>query len=130
MEWLRRFMYGRRGMDQLNLALLIASFICILLSRILFRGIFSLLALAALAFCYYRALSRDVYRRAAENQKFMRFWQPAGANLRSFASTIKDRKTHCHCQCPACKQKIRLPKGRGRLEVTCPKCGQRFIKET
>lgn len=130
MEWLRRFMYGRRGMDQLNLALLIVSFIFVLLSRFLFGGIFSLLALAALVFCYYRALSRDVYRRAAENQRFMHFWQPIGANLRSFVSTIKDRKTHCHCKCPGCGQKIRLPKGRGKLEVSCPKCRMKFIKET
>ena len=129
-EKLIRFMYGRYGVDSLGKFLIALAFITILLANIMDSGIFSLLSWFFIIYAYFRMFSRNVYKRSAENQTFLaktakiRGWFYKQKNLMS------QRKTHCIFKCPTCRQKIRVPKGKGRIEIHCPKCNTKFIKKS
>ncbi|MEG1943110.1 MAG: hypothetical protein RR049_04770, partial [Angelakisella sp.] len=88
-ESLQRFMYGRYGMDQLSLALLIIGMIASLCSG--FKNssfFFNVIYLICVILCFYRMLSRDCSRRAAENQWFMSIWGRITGKLRGFKSEM------------------------------------------
>lgn len=124
-----RFMQGRYGNDRLNQALMILTLVFMLLS-FFGHGGFSLLALLLLGYSYFRMFSRNIYARSAENQWYLK----QEGKVRGFFSAkkreISQRKTHCIFKCPNCKQKIRVPRGHGRIEITCRKCGNKFIRKT
>lgn len=129
-EKLMRFMYGRYGIDSLGKFLLGAGIVFFLLSGFFDLGIFYLLAWAVLIYSYFRMFSRNIYKRAAENQAYLKHT----AKIRSFWWTQKNlfrqRKTHHIYKCPSCSQKIRVPKGKGKIEIRCPKCQTTFIKRS
>ena len=126
--WLQRFMSGRYGSDAFGNFLCVVSLICLVLG--LFVGIFYYIGLALLIYTYFRMLSRNVSKRYAENQMFLQ----KSAGVRARFARVKQRfalrKTYRYFSCPRCKQQIRVPKGRGRISITCPKCGTQFIKKT
>lgn len=126
MEKLRRFMIGRYGSDRLNWALLIAYFIW---SMIFTRGYIRYAAVIFLALFWFRFLSRDVYRRNAENRKFTELTDPAVNYFRKLNSRLKDRE-HRYYTCPRCKQTLRVPRGMGKITITCPHCKSTIIKKT
>lgn len=115
----RGFMVGRNGVDQLAWALCILTMVLSLIGSFSGLEAFSLLANIPMVLALFRVLSRDVYRRQAENQKFMQFF-----------GRIKGRKTHCYFRCPACKTRVRVPRGKGKIKITCPSCREAFIKKT
>lgn len=130
-EAIRKFMYGRYGSDQLNIVLLVAAIAVSLTNSLLsfiFRDFFVymriinpllyFLMLALLGFGIFRMLSRNIYARQKENRKFRQLW-----------TCLKDRKNR-YFHCPKCKQMVRVPRGRGKINITCPKCGERFIKKS
>lgn len=129
-EKFMRFMYGRYGVDSLGKFLVALAFITIILGNITDKGIFSLISWGLLIYAYYRMFSKQVYKRASENQVFLsktskiRSWFYKEKNL------MAQRKTHRIYKCPTCKQKIRVPKGKGRIEICCPKCNTKFIKKS
>lgn len=130
-EALRRFMYGRYGIDQLSLALLAVAMVSSLLAGLRNSSfIFNLLYLVAIVLCFYRILSRDCTRRSDENRRFMGQWMRLVGKFRGSKSEMGQRKNYCLFKCPKCGQKLRLPKGKGMVEVTCVKCGTKFQKKT
>ncbi len=129
-ERLSKFMEGRYGgNDTLNKWLLGAFLIFLLLAIILESGILNLLAIAALIYSYFRIFSRNISKRTAENQKFYEWTQPIRHIFTKNANGAKDR-THRIFQCPQCGQKVRVPKGRGKIQITCPKCRHEFTKRS
>lgn len=126
--WLQRFMSGRYGSDAFGNFLCVVSLICLVLG--LFVGIFYYIGLALLIYTYFRMLSRNVSKRYAENQMFLQKSAGVRAMFARFKQRFALRKTYRYFSCPRCKQQIRVPKGRGRISITCPKCGTQFIKKT
>ena len=114
---LRQFMYGRYGSDQLGMALLILGIVLMLLGTF-WLSVFTLLSYAVLIYYIFRCYSRNIAKRRQENARFMRLVAP-----------FKDR-THRYFRCPKCRQSVRVPKGKGRIAITCPKCRHRFEKNT
>ena len=126
-ESMRRFLYGRNRVDQLNIFLLVAALVLSVLSLILSRfgpvcaiiGLVVNLGSYVLLFWYiFRFLSRNLEQRALENRRFL-----------TWKSRITDRN-HRYYRCPNCKQTVRVPKGRGKICIKCPKCSEKFIKKT
>lgn len=128
-ESFRRFLSGRYGSDQLNLALLIAAVVLSLLSGILslllpyavgvyLNMLLSLVMYGLLAVALFRMLSRNIYKRQRENRRFRNFW-----------TRLTDRKNR-YFRCPKCRQTVRVPRRRGKINIRCPKCGERFIRKT
>ncbi len=128
-ERLQRFMWGRYGTDRLNQVLMIFAFICLLIS-FFGGGVFYLFATVLLGYSYFRMFSRNVSRRSLENQKYLQ----AEMKVRGFFTRKKkelaQRKDFRIYKCPGCGQKIRVPRGRGRIAISCRKCGNEFIKKT
>ena len=124
------FMAGRYGSDQLNNALLLLGLGLIVvewISRWRWVGIF---VLALLILCYFRMFSRNIQARYAENQWFLRRWGPVSNRLRNMLARFRDRKTHRYFKCPQCKQRLRVPRGRGKINITCPHCHHQFIRKS
>ena len=88
------------------------------------------LSYALLVWGIFRMLSRNIPRRRAENDRFLRFWGPVKAKFRLQKDKWKSRKTHKFFNCPSCKKNLRVPRGKGKIQITCPKCGERFSKKT
>lgn len=128
-EKLQRFMWGRYGNDKLNQMLMIFSMICLVLSMI-FRGPFYLLAVAAMIYVYFRMFSRNIPKRSAENQWYLAKTRKLRDAVGKKKRELAQRKQYHIYKCPKCKQKIRVPRGRGRIAITCRKCGTEFVKKS
>ena len=130
MDFLRRFMAGRYGSDQLNNALLVLGLALLLvewLTRWTWMGIF---IMALLILCYFRMFSRNIQARYAENQKFMKWWGPVSVRMQNARIRFADRKTHRYFKCQKCNQRLRVPKGKGKINITCPNCHTQFFRKT
>ncbi len=130
MNWLRRMMYGRYGSDQLNVAMLVLSIALLLVSRLLRIRIFYWLSFILLVLCYLRMFSRNITRRHEENQKFLRHWFQMRERWYWMTDNLRDCRTHRHFKCRNCGQKLRVPRGRGKVSITCPRCGNQFLGKT
>ncbi len=137
MNWLQKFMMGRYGVDQMNIGVLIFSMVCTFTASLTRWLLLSILGTALLAYGVFRMFSRNVSARSKENQKFLVFWNKVKGiwyKIKDWFSGKKrrfaDRKTHCYFSCPKCKRKLRVPKGKGKIEISCPICGTKFIKKT
>ena len=127
---LRQFMIGRYGVDQFNRFLLIPSIVLIILSRFLGGGFLYLFGLFVLLYAYYRMLSRNISKRYRENIVYLNIRNRFLGVFIKGRNTIRQRRQYHIYKCPGCGQKIRIPKGKGRISVTCPKCRTEFIKKS
>ena len=131
----RRFLMGRYGHDHLNFALVFVSLafgIATFFTYGIGDLICSILQLMLLALWAMRALSRNFYKRRAENMVFLRFWgklKTIFKPLKNFFARIADRN-HKYYKCPKCKARLRVPRGRGKITITCPKCRNMFDKKS
>ena len=131
MNFLQRLFWGRRGVDALSVALLLLAVVMELLGG-LGRPMHILwyLSYLPLAFALYRSFSRNILARSRENETFLRWVGPLRGSLTGAARRFADRKTHCYFRCPSCKTRVRVPRGRGKICITCPHCHREFIKKT
>ena len=130
---LQQFMYGRSGYDQLGRALLIAAILCVFLGMILPRAVYPIFLAcqyAALIFCIYRALSRNIYQRQKENAWYLQKERAVRNWFRSLKERWQQRKEYKFFRCPSCHALLRVPRGKGKLQLTCRKCGNRFERKT
>lgn len=121
-DWFRNFMMGRYGQDQLGTVIFASGFVCMLLSMFIknffWTSLLSIVSWVLLIWCICRMCSRNTGARSRENRAFT-----------SFISHLKD-KEHRYYHCPNCRQSIRVPRGRGKICISCPKCMNKFIKKT
>lgn len=129
MNFLRRIMAGRYGSDQLNLFLLVLYLVFFLLSAVTGVSFLATLGLVAIIVALVRMMSRNIDRRRAENAKFLKLVRPVQQWFR-LRRTIRQDKDHCYFKCPNCKQYLRVPKGKGKITVTCRSCGTTFQEKS
>lgn len=120
---LRAFFTGRNGIDDLGKMLLWISLITIVLSLLLGITFLYNAALVLLCYIYIRAFSRNLEKCQRQNEKYLS-WR----NFRKLR--FQQRKTHRFYRCPKCKQQLRVPKGKGKICITCRNCGEHFEKKT
>ena len=138
------FYSGRNGSDALSVFLAaVAAVLAVAASvastppvRLTLSGIAIILVCIAL----FRMLSRNVGRRRSENDAFLSFFrflspdpgkkQRKEEEKRRKEERREDMKTHAYFRCPECNTECRVPKGKGKIRITCPKCGHQFIKRT
>lgn len=130
MDWLRRIMAGRYGTDQLSVALLALYAVLYLLAQIIRLPLLAWLALVPFVLCFLRMFSRNIARRYRENNVFLKYWNPVGAWFHRVIAMMKDRRTHRYYKCPKCSSTLRVPRGKGKISITCPVCRNEFIKKT
>ncbi len=130
---LSRFFAGRNGMD--NLSILATALALLLLVAAGFcRGPASLilwaLSVLVLGYGYFRILSKNVAKRMRENNWYLQRTRGIRNALRSRLERFRQRKTYKFYKCPSCKTLLRVPRGKGKIQITCRKCGNRFAKKT
>ena len=128
--FLHRFMIGRYGPDHLSIALIILSFVLSIFYAIFWITLILYISYLVLGLTLFRMLSRNIQRRRAENDKFIRYWWPIKSKVKKFIQKIKDRRKYKYLKCPSCKATLRVPKGKGKLRITCPRCGEWVISQT
>ena len=129
-EKVQRFMIGRYGFDELSrvcLGIAIALMVISMFTRK--QGIY-LISLVFLVYCYYRAFSRNIVKRQQENQKFCNLRYQAAAKWNKWKERQAQKKIYCFYKCPQCKQTVRVPRGKGKICITCPKCRTEFIRKS
>ena len=129
-EKLRQFMIGRYGTDGLNQFLSIASIVMLLISLITRVRLFTYVGMVLLILCYYRSLSRNISKRTEENYKFYTIKDRITDKANGLKDQWANRKLYHYYRCPQCRQKLRVPRGRGRIQISCPRCGTPFIKKS
>lgn len=122
-------MAGRYGADELSFALLLANIVFWFLGAVTGWWIFPIFSCVCCIVVIWRMLSKQIYKRQKENQAFLKFWYPIKRSLNQWLFRAKDR-AHKYIRCKKCRERLRLPRGKGRIEVTCPKCRERFITKT
>ena len=133
-EMLAKFMYGRYGTDRLNMFLLIVLIVCAGLNLFVRNGYFSIVMRSwetlLIVLIYYRMFSRNIQKRYAENQKYLSLENKVKRFVGRTKYIQEQRKDFHIYTCPQCRQKIRIPKGKGKISVRCPKCGAEFVKKS
>lgn len=129
-NWLRNFMIGRYGPDQLNIALLILAVVMGFLGTIFDLLVLTLIGDILLILTLFRMFSKNITARRRENDRFIKVWWPIRTKVKNKIAQFKARKNYRFFKCPECKKTLRVPKGKGKIQITCPKCGERFIKKT
>ena len=118
----RRFMEGRYGTDRLNMAILSMGLVVCIFSMFIQNAgvdlILTAISYALMIWAISRSLSRNTYKRYQENRKYLQFFD-----------RLKDRD-HRYFDCPKCRQMVRVPRGKGKIAITCPKCREKFIRKT
>ena len=119
---LRRFMEGRYGNDKLNSAILGSALVMVILALFIRNPLLNLIlhgiSYALMFWSIFRTLSRNTYKRYQENRQFLKS-----------VDRFRDRE-HRYFECPKCRQTVRVPRGKGKISITCPKCREKFVKKT
>lgn len=133
---IQRFMVGRYGADQLWRALMIFYLIAILITNIVYRFSkiayysLSVLSLAIIVFAVFRVFSKNIEARRKENQEWLKITGGIRQKFLFAKERSKQRKTHKFVKCKKCKKVLRLPKNKGKLNVSCPHCKNQFVVNT
>lgn len=128
-EKLYQFMQGRYGIDQLNSFLIIVSIICFVINIFIGSMIIRIVAYSAWFYIIFRMFSKNIYVRSMENEKYLNLFSPLSRYLK-LKLMNQQEPTHKHFVCPKCKQMVRVPKGHGKIIITCPNCKNKFEKRS
>lgn len=137
---MRRFMTGRYGVDQLNIFLLVTAVILSVVSMLLSRFgavcriislVVNLISYGILGWYLFRFLSRNPDKRFLENRRYLELKARLlrGGKLRAWMTRLTDRQ-HRYFRCPSCRQTVRVPRGRGKISIRCPRCSEKFIRKS
>ena len=132
-EKLAKLMYGRYGVDQLGRAMLIFALVLCVLSLFVPRrlsGIIYYISLILIILMYIRMFSKNIQKRYQENNKSLSLKASFLRKFQREKEIFSQRRFYHFYRCPRCRQRIRIPRGKGRIEIRCPKCSQTFIKKS
>lgn len=134
---LARFFKGRNGIDNLSIFMLWVSIAALLLSSLLsgvLGGIPSavlwIVAIFGIVFGYSRAMSRNLNKRREENQRYLRRTAKVRGRINDRRLRFAQRREYKFFKCPSCKAVLRVPKGKGVIQIICSKCGERFKRKS
>lgn len=125
-----RFMQGRNGVDQLSQFLNIVVLILLVVSIFTKSIILDWLPFVLMGYMYFRIFSRNIAKRSVENQKFCNMRYDLAIKKNKWKKEREQKKIYRFFRCPMCHQKVRVPKGRGKICITCPKCRQEFVRRS
>jgi hypothetical protein len=126
---LQQFFYGRNGLDQLGIAALILALVVIILTRITGITPLAFLYLALILYALFRAMSQSIHKRRQENSRFLTIGKAIAAPFKLRVRMFRERKTHRYLRCPKCARWLRVPKGKGKISISCTRCHESFIRK-
>ena len=134
---LMQFMYGRNGVDHFS-RFLIYLVLALIILRLLIGGLLggvvgTLLwyaSIVLLVYAYFRIFSKNTSKRRAENAKYFQYRTQLINGFKNWQERRSQSKDYCFFRCPSCKAMLRVPRGKGKVRVTCRKCGTAFERKT
>lgn len=128
-DWQQRlaaWMYGRRGPDDLSIFSTNLAIVIVLVNVFVQWAPLAWIGLVLLAYAIFRTLSKNLAARSRENEAFLKALGPARPWVQNPRAAFVELRSYKHVRCTSCKQKVRVPRGKGKLRVTCPKCRTKF----
>ena len=129
-EKFQRMMMGRYGNDKMNQVLSVAALVLATVGVLFGVDICYTLGMLLLAYIYFRMFSKNIAKRYAENQAFLRYYYRLTGWFNGKKHSMERNKDYKIFACPDCKQKLRVPKGKGKIQIRCKRCGKEFIKRS
>ncbi len=132
-NWLQRVMAGRYGVDEYSRFLNVVALVSLVLSILFNNGLsvfFWLLAIISLVWTYFRMFSRNTYKRRAENNAYLTIRYSMTRKLSGLKQRMQQKRYYRFYKCPKCGITTRVPKGKGKIRITCPKCGEIFQRKS
>lgn len=130
MNFLRKFMEGRYGVDELNKFLLVVSIIISVIYNFTKISILNIISLALLVFLFFRIFSKNINKRLEENRKFTNVVNPYRRKFNSKVDQLKNKKDYRYFDCPNCGKSLRVPRGKGMIKITCPNCNTKITRKS
>ena len=127
---IQQFMVGRYGSDEFSLVLSIAGIIFSFLGNFKYLGFLYFIGTLMIFYSLFRSLSKNYEARRKELNWYLVWSMKPKAQIKLLFNQIRDRNTHRYFKCKSCKTVMRVPKGRGKIEITCPKCRAKVVKKT
>ena len=127
---LYRFMQGRNGMDELARMQSWLVLILLLVGMFTRIGLFSFVALILMIYMYFRVFSRNTSKRYEENQKYLNFRYNRTVSWNRFKKRMGQARDYRFFKCPSCRTRLRVPRGKGKINIVCRKCGTSFQRKT
>ena len=124
------WMQGRYGSDEFSKFLLVCALALIVLNLIFRLPGLSVAAIAVLIYTIYRTYSKNIYVRQKERYGFLKFANFFRNGFSGAKRRAADRKVYAYFKCPECKKILRVPKGKGKIKIKCPECGNEIIRKT
>ena len=132
-NWLRKVMTGRYGVDEFSRFLNTTAMLSLVLSVLFNNGLsvfFLLLSFGSLIWNYIRMFSRNTYKRRAENNAYLTIRYNLTRKVSGLRQRLQQKKYYRFYKCPKCGITTRVPKGKGKIRITCPKCGESFVRKS
>ena len=129
-EKFMRFMQGRNGMDDLAKVLNTVALVLLIVSMFTGWKLAYIVAFVLIIYVYFRVFSKNIPKRYEENQKYRNFRYDLTIKWNNKKKEWAQRKIYRFYRCPMCRQKVRVPRGRGKICITCPKCRTEFVKRS
>ena len=129
-EKFNQFMVGRYGVDELSKVMMVAAVILMVLNLFLRLSVLNIVVVVLIVLIYFRMFSRNIQKRYEENCKYYALKQRVLSFFNGKKRMAGDLKSNHIYKCPSCGQKIRIPRGKGKIEISCPKCAAKFIKNS
>ena len=132
--WFTRMMAGRNGPDHLNrflsVVFLILSVCSMFVRNPRLASVLYTLSMALFFYVMFRMLSRNIYRRQQENGAYLRERYKITSWWNGMRDRWAQRKDYKFFKCPSCRTRLRVPRGKGKLNIVCRKCGTSFQRRT
>ena len=126
MEKFRRWMMRRNGIDVLGKDVCCLSLILNLVNLFVRTGYLTVLSEIGFLYSLFRIFSANKVQRGVENYRYLSWKRKITAFFSDRIKALDERKEYRYFRCPNCRQKLRVPRKQGKIEVTCPKCGTKF----
>ncbi len=117
-----RQMYGR---DDLGRFLFVVAIVCIVANLFVKHVAFLIVANVCMILDLLRIFSKNYVKRRIENERYLKIYRKVTRWFKVRFKNVKD-KQHKTLLCPTCVQMVRIPKGKGKIVVTCPNCKSKF----
>ncbi len=121
-----QFMAGRNGTDELGTCALLLALVLVIINIFVNNIVLSIIALALMAYEYWRMMSRNLEARENENGVFCEFLGPLRPWIHNPAAAFAEARAYKHLKCPNCSQRVRVPRGKGKIRIKCPQCHEKF----
>lgn len=129
MNWLRNFMYGRNGVDHLAVFSVVLGLFISVVTSFMYNPFLRLIPTLPYGYAFFRVMSRNIPKRQAENRNFLNIWYGLKNKVRLLKSRSAD-KAYKYYTCPSCRASLRVPRGKGKIIITCPRCRHEMSKKT